>query len=97
MNVLPSSDSILVEGPQRLGTRVRAEIAGFYTNALTGYNMEISDPDDIAMVLEALHHHRNWLQERANGMKPYPRELRPQAEAGLERAKALMARIRAAR
>jgi hypothetical protein len=57
--------------------------------------MEVSDPADLAMLLEALGHHRNWLQQRANGSTPYPRELPPQADADLERAKALMARIRA--
>jgi len=45
---------------------------------------------------EALGHHRSWLQQRANGSTAYPRELRAQADADLERAKALMARIRAA-
>jgi hypothetical protein len=58
--------------------------------------MEVTDPADLAMLLEAVGHHRKWLQSRANGSEPYPRELRPQVEADLERAQALLARIRAA-
>jgi hypothetical protein len=70
--------------------------AGPARNLALSSAMDVSDPADLAMLLEALGQHRNWLQQRANGSEPYPRELRPEAEVDLERARRLLARIRAA-